>query len=231
MHGSAKPDAAGLAAVLLTFRPDIVCLQEVRYEQAHELSHHLGFAHPFWRVKHNAYIGRPKLAEGLAIIAVEEIDHGNWVTLSKRQPMFSYKRRIMQWATIPGSPEVTVINTHLSTDANDIGHQVRVLTAAAPPNAMLAGDLNHPATSATLQSLTAHGWQQLGPLEPSNRVDFILTPNGWHASAIACEISPADIGRLSDHTPVGMEVWPPATTLPSPHQGDQFLGSNPAATS
>lgn len=211
VHGSAKPDPGQLTEILTSFRPDIVCLQEIRYEQAHQMSHHLGFAHPFWMVKHNPYIGRPKLAEGLAIIATEEIEHGHWVKLSKFQPLFSYKRRIMQWATIPGSdgaPELTLINTHLSTDAKHIGHQVEVLIAAAPPNAVLAGDLNHAANSGTLRSLEAHGWRNLGSISPAHCVDFVLTPQSWRAASIPCEIPQADIKEVSDHTPVGMEVWP-----------------------
>ncbi len=211
VHGSAQPNPQALADMLKTFEPDVLCLQEIRYEQAHHLSHELGMAHPFWMVKHNPYIGRPKMAEGLAIVATQEIDHGNWVVLSKRTPMFSHKRRIMQWATLPAHdnmPEVTVINTHLSTELDDAAHQCEVLIAAAPATSVLAGDLNHAFGSTTLNALAASGWRDLAPTPPPTRVDFVLVPQRWDASSIECRVDTSEIEKCSDHTPVGVEVWP-----------------------
>ena len=69
IHGSAEPNPIVLAEALRRFAPDIVCLQETRWQQARLIARAFGWPRPAWVWKHNGWVVIPSRTEGMAILS------------------------------------------------------------------------------------------------------------------------------------------------------------------
>ncbi len=116
LHGSAGPDIGAVAEVIRVEAPDIVVIQEIRKGQAGSLGPALGMRFS-WDHKHNPYTRAMWWrAEGMAILTPHLLDAAGQREISDRQPMRSWRRRIVQWARVrrPDRTSVMIYNLHLS---------------------------------------------------------------------------------------------------------------------
>lgn len=215
VQGTKHTDLDRLAEIVSAQNPDVVVLQEARKPQAQQLSDRLSMTH-CWNEKHHAL--RPLLpgrAEGAAILTPHSLSaHGN-AEVSNETSKRSYRRRILQWATITRSDAsgYRVYNAHLSPhDFADerIAEARRIAAIVAShgesPPAVIAGDLNdsgEPAVIAALPGIEALDAPPSNPADaPTQALDHVLVPPDATAVSVSAPAGGSDWARLSDHLPV-----------------------------
>ncbi|WP_436796360.1 endonuclease/exonuclease/phosphatase family protein [Actinospongicola halichondriae] len=152
LQGSARPDLAAVASTIAASGASVVLVQEIQRRQAKRLARLLGWS-VTWRFKHWSIAVPP---EGLAILSPEPQRDVRRVVLALPWSFWSWRRRIAVSATIPGSPTVRVVNTHLGAGVDDAERarqaeltieMTGVATGTDPASdvsgpAVVAGDLN-----------------------------------------------------------------------------------------
>jgi endonuclease/exonuclease/phosphatase family metal-dependent hydrolase len=231
LHGSAKPDIAGVAAAIAMFQPDVVGLQEVTSRQTRRLAHLLGYHHR-WARKHFPY--GPFLwwrAEGLAVLSPHSLDSRKRYILTPGVRSWTYRRRIAMRVKVRMSEfTLHVYDTHLASDdaSSDRVDQAAILCGriaaerqstevdGEPFEAIVVGDLNAHDEPETLAPFAAAGFDDAWTSRPDGadagftspahrpfkRLDFILhTPDQKVASI---EVPPPELywTTHSDHLPV-----------------------------
>ena len=241
LHGSARPDLDAVASALRSLRADVAALQEMQRRQARSIAHALGWETVIWSCKHQP-LGRP--AEGLAVLSRGRMAKARTVTLSRRAPPWSYRRRIAQLCTLDvGTHRIRLANCHLaSDDAIERQAQAERLLGRLESGTIVVGDLNARPGARVLQRLLAAGlrdawvarhpnatgidgatcWQRDDPDErPTRRLDYILVPAGSRVlDASVPSARDSDLAawrRLSDHLPVRATLdLPVPATLDAP---------------
>ena len=99
LKGSGNPDTAAVAAYLREVGADVVGLQEVQWHQARRIARALGARSCGWGLKHWPVRTWP---EGMAVIGVTRQVHVRTRALSSRWRLWSWRRRIVQVATVVG---------------------------------------------------------------------------------------------------------------------------------
>lgn len=215
IQGSKHTDLAHIARVVAAADVDVVMLQEAQRTQAGELGDRLEMHHT-WAEKHNPF--RPVLrgrAEGATILTPHELTNAGHAQISATSSKRSYKRRIVQWATISRSDATAyrVYNAHLSPhDAapqrlDEAQRIARIATqhGDAPP-AIVAGDLNdsnEPAVIAALPGIEAMAAPLSNPAHaPSQAIDHVLVPPASSAVSVSAPAGGDAWAALSDHLPV-----------------------------
>jgi endonuclease/exonuclease/phosphatase family metal-dependent hydrolase len=125
IHGAMRPDLDDLAITLASFDADVIGLQEVRRHQARRLSTELGY-HCVWAFKHNGYSRfLPRLAEGLAILSRDPMNHDGDAELTGPRARSDFRRRVAMWATIEHpNGDFRLVNTHLAS-GDDAEERIR----------------------------------------------------------------------------------------------------------
>jgi endonuclease/exonuclease/phosphatase family metal-dependent hydrolase len=148
IRGFLRPDLRDLAFVIRSEGARIVLLQEVQQRQARVLGDALSM-HVFWSFKHSPLgpLGK-RWAEGLAILCSDPLANTHEAVLTPSERMWSYKRRVVQYAHIP-SLALGVCNIHLASHRD---HSARIdqangvlsmlSTRSSAPNSVVAGDFN-----------------------------------------------------------------------------------------
>jgi endonuclease/exonuclease/phosphatase family metal-dependent hydrolase len=212
-------DLGRVAAVIGSYAPDVVALQEVdcgrartgAVDQAAELADRLGMAATF----------APCIEEGgerygiatltrLPTVAVRQIGLPHRGNAPRSEPRCALLTRL-RWA---GDRELDLVNTHLSVLRGERPAQVAALgSALAERDLVLAGDLNCTRLSAALRGLgaglrpaarRARSWPAWLPII---QIDHILV--GGRIAVVgsgAWTAGPAR--RASDHLPVVAELAP-----------------------
>jgi endonuclease/exonuclease/phosphatase family metal-dependent hydrolase len=119
LKGSANPDVAGIVDHLRAQGADVVGLQEVQWHQARRIARALGARSRRWGFKH--WPGRT-WPEGMAVIGVTRRVHVRTRALSHRWRLWSWRRRIVQVATVEaagdghdgGGDGLALVNVHLT---------------------------------------------------------------------------------------------------------------------
>lgn len=188
LKGSAGPDTHAVVAHLRAEGADVVALQEVQWLQARRIARGLGARSHHWAFKHWPVRTWP---EGMAVIGVTVDTRARSRALSHAWKLWSWRRRIVQVATVGGSPAGadgdapgwTLVNVHL-TPHGQIGLRavetaaVLQLVAERAGPIVVAGDVNELPDGAVHRQLAAAGLR-----------------NGW-------DVHPAPDG------PEGGEPWP-----------------------
>ena len=99
LKGSAGPDVAGVVDHLRAEGADVVALQEVQWHQARRIARGLGARSWRWGFKHWPGNTWP---EGMAVIGVTQPARVRSRALSHRWRLWSWRRRIVQVATVLG---------------------------------------------------------------------------------------------------------------------------------
>ncbi|HEX5945455.1 MAG TPA: endonuclease/exonuclease/phosphatase family protein [Acidimicrobiales bacterium] len=114
LKGSGNPDTAAVAAYLREVGADVVGLQEVQWHQARRIARALGARSWGWGLKHWPIRTWP---EGMAVVGVTRQVHVRTSALSSRWRLWSWRRRIVQVATVVGEDDdegFTLVNVHLT---------------------------------------------------------------------------------------------------------------------
>lgn len=165
LKGSAGPDTAAVAAHLRSEGADVVALQEVQRHQARRIAGELGVRSCLWAFKHWPLRTRP---EGMAVIGVTLPVEGHALALSHRWRPWSWRRRLLQVATVGDRPGWTLLNVHLTPHgqpglrAAETAAVVAIVADRTGP-VVVAGDLNERPGGAVHGQLAAagllDGWQ------------------------------------------------------------------------
>lgn len=176
LKGSGNPDTEAVAAYVREMGADIVALQEVQWHQARRIARALEARSWGWGFKHWPVRTWP---EGMAVIGVTRQVHVHTRALSSRWQLWSWRRRIVQVATVdtpddggdtggtdrsgqPRHPSYTLVNVHLSPHAQAELRAVETITVLAHVEGrtgpvMLAGDFNERPGGAIHHRLVAAG--------------------------------------------------------------------------
>jgi len=230
IKGSAQPDLDRVGQVLDSFGADVVALQEVRRRQVSALAQRSGWVTAHWSFKHLPLFTP---AEGLALLSPHRLIETRTVTLSEREPFWSYRRRIAQLCALDvGGRTLHIANTHLASDDRAArAAQAERLVTQVQSDSLAVGDLNASPGGAVLQLFRGAGlrdaWAELHPDaqgtegatnwrardpddRPSTRIDYVLVPEGFAvvASSVpsAADSDLSAFRQLSDHLPVRVEV-------------------------
>ena len=114
LKGSGNPDTDAVAAYLREVGADVVGLQEVQWHQARRIARALGARSSGWGFKHWPVRTWP---EGMAVIGVTRRVHVRTRALSSTWRLWSWRRRIVQIATVDGEDGddgFTLVNVHLT---------------------------------------------------------------------------------------------------------------------
>lgn len=215
IQGAKRTDLARVAQVISDAAVDVVMLQEAQRPQADELARRLQMRH-VWAEKHNPF--RPFLrgrAEGATILTPHELSDSGHAQVGAAASRRTYKRRIVQWATISRDDATgyRVYNTHLSPHdfaARRLSeaHRVAAICAAhgdVPP-VIVAGDLNdvnEPAVIAALPGIEAMAAPLSNPAHaPTQAIDHVLVPPDSSSVSVSAPAGGEAWGELSDHLPV-----------------------------
>ncbi len=215
IQGTKRTDLDRVAEAISSQTPDVVVLQEVRKAQAERLGARLSMTH-CWNEKHHPL--RPLLpgrAEGAAILTPHSLSAEGHAEVSEESSKRSYRRRIVQWATVTriDASGYRVYNAHLSPhdlaaqrlrEANRIAEIVG-LHGPVPP-AVVAGDLNdwgEPAIIAALPGVEALAAPVSNPASsPTQALDHVLVPADATGVSVSAPSGGRDWAELSDHLPV-----------------------------
>jgi endonuclease/exonuclease/phosphatase family metal-dependent hydrolase len=168
LKGSAGPDIAQVVDHLRSQRADLVGLQEVQWHQARTIARALGARSWHWGFKHWPVRTWP---EGMAVIGVTRPARVRTRALSMRWRVWSWRRRIVQVATVAGpdgaSGDLTLVNLHLSphrqTELRGAETAAVLSTVAGGGLVVVSGDLNERPGGAVHDQLAAAGlrdaWQ------------------------------------------------------------------------
>lgn len=215
VQGTKHTDVRRVADVISSESPDVVVLQEARRPQADDLASSLSMTST-WTEKHNPL--HPFLssrAEGAAILTPHELRSPGHTVVSVNTSMRSYKRRIVQWATIrrADTSAYRIYNVHLSphdmsqertAEAEIIARIVGDHGDAPPP--VVAGDLNDqhdPALIGLLPGIEHVPSPPTNPAgHPSKALDHVLLPPQALRVSLSAPTGGPDWAELSDHLPV-----------------------------
>ena len=193
LKGSAGPDTRAIAAHLRSEGADVVVLQEVQWLQARRIARGLGARSRRWGLKHWPLRTWP---EGMAVIGVTVDARARTRPLSHRWELWSWRRRILQVATVDGAPSGTgrsgpawtLVNVHL-TPHGQIGLRAREtatvldLVAGRDGSIVVAGDLNEGPDGAVHRQLSAaglrDGWDVHPPPEDHDPAAGDPWPTNW----------------------------------------------------
>lgn len=215
IQGSKRTDLARIAEVISTADVDVVMLQEARRPQANDLATRLNMAHA-WAEKHNPlWPFLPSRAEGSTILTPHELTNSGYAQVSAESSQRTFKRRIVQWATISRSDATgyRVYNAHLSPHdaaAERLDEAQRIadlstLHGESPP-VIVAGDLNdpgEPAVIATLPGIEAMAPPLSNPAHaPAQAIDHVLVPPAARSVSVSAPTGGESWAELSDHLPV-----------------------------
>ena len=214
LKGSAGPDTAAVVAHLRAEGADVVVLQEVQWLQARRIARGLGARSRLWGFKHWPLRTWP---EGMAIIGVTVRARGRTLALSHGWKLWSWRRRILQVATVtddrrPDDVETwTLVNVHL-TPHGQIGLRavetamVLELVAVRVGPIVVAGDLNERPDGAIHGQLAAAGLR-----------------DGWDVHAVPTDTG--GDGHDVEPWPTNWRGWRRGTTEPPVRRFDYVYAS------
>jgi len=167
LKGSGNPDTRAVVAHLRAEGADVVALQEVQWHQARRIARGLGARSRQWGFKHWPVRTWP---EGMAIIGVTVAARARTRALSHGWRLWSWRRRILQVATVapdasslPGAPRSwTLVNVHLTPHgriglrAVEIATVLEIVAERTRP-IVVAGDFNERPDGAIHRQLAAAG--------------------------------------------------------------------------
>jgi len=215
IQGTKRTDPDRLAEVISAESPDVIVLQEIRKPQARKLAERLSMTH-CWAEKHHPFRPFfPGWAEGAAILTPHTMTDADHAQISDASSKRSYRRRILQWATVTrdDASGYRCYNAHLSP--HDMGAQrlaearriADIVTSHgdAPP-AVIAGDLNdagEPQIIATLPGIEVLSAPLTNPASaPTQALDHVLVPVDATDASVGAPSGGDDWAALSDHLPV-----------------------------
>lgn len=215
LQGTKRTDIDRVAAVIAGEHPDVVALQEARRPQAEQLAAALGMSH-VWDAKHFALHPLfPDRAEGAAIMSPHVLFDADHRRISDVTSMRSYRRRIVQWATVEREDHSAyrVFNAHLSPhgmerERADEARRIAALAASlgAGPPTIVAGDLNDdgsPEIIAALPGLELLDPPPTNPAErPTQAIDHVLVPADATGGSVSAPAGGPEWAQLSDHLPL-----------------------------
>lgn len=215
IQGTKGTDLDRVAQVIAAQTPDVVVLQEARRPQAGLLATRLSMSHS-WIEKHHPWRPFfPGRAEGAAILTPHRLLSPGHAQISDESSKRSYRRRIVQWATIErdDASRSRVYNAHLSphdlvaerlAEAGRIAAIVVAHGDAAP--VVVAGDFNdagEPEIIATLPGIEMFPAPATNPAgAPSKALDHVLVPASATHGSISTSSGGPQWAELSDHLPV-----------------------------
>lgn len=209
-----RVDLARIAAVITSYAPDVVALQEVdvgrersgQIDQAAELADRLAMEARFV-----GCVEEGCERYGIATLSRWPIEETRTVMLP-HGPQSERRAALLLWLRWPGrGRRLELVNTHLSTNGRERIEQVAVLAAAiGDGDVVLAGDLNCSSTSRPYRSLctslraatTARTWPARFPLF---QLDHLLYRGALRLVSSGVWVrGPAR--AASDHLPVVAEL-------------------------
>ncbi len=230
LQGSKGVDVSVIGGLLraMTAGGDIqvVALQEVQRRQARALALAWGAKDWRWARKHLPY--GPLVwwrAEGLAVLAIRDLDAHDVTPLTPGVRSWSYRRRILQFVRVdhPTVP-VMVFNTHLASHDDPAVRADQAVIVAEAITAIrrsdrtvaevLTGDLNapdEPATLAAFRAIDLHdAWPSTGgdpgftnpSGAPYQRLDYVLVSASIVITSADVALGVATWPMLSDHLPL-----------------------------
>lgn len=209
-----RTDLCRIAAVIASFDPDVVALQEVdagrprsgAVDQAGELAARLGMEARF-----AATVASGDERYGIATLTRLPIEESSTRCLPRRgtaEPRCSLATR-MTWPAGGEARPIELVNTHLSVRRRERPAQAEALACDGPGDLVLAGDLNCTGWSAVLRRLCcglsaavrARSWPARLPLIQLDHILFrgalrVVRSGAWKA---------AGARAASDHLPVVAE--------------------------
>jgi endonuclease/exonuclease/phosphatase family metal-dependent hydrolase len=215
IQGTKHTDLDRVVEVISAESPDVVALQEVRRPQAQHLTSNLSMTSN-WVEKH--HLLRPLFpgrAEGAAILTPHALISPESAEISVNASKRTYKRRILQWATVQraDASAYRVYNAHLSP--NDLARQRRdeaariaalVAGHGEVPPAIITGDLNdggQPEIIVALPGIEHIPSPNTNPADiPTQSLDHVLLPVDAHSVSVSVPAGGDEWARLSDHLPV-----------------------------
>ena len=202
LKGHANPDIAGMVDRLRAMGADVVVLQEVQWHQARAIARALGARSRRWSLKHVPVRTWP---EGMAIVGVTRHVHVRTRALSHRWRLWSWRRRIVQVATVAGTDDdrgggragdgsFTLLNVHLTPHGQvelRVVETTAVLAIVAQRTGptVISGDFNERPGGAIHRQLAAAGLRD-GWGEPHGR-----------------EVPPGGAERPPDPWPTNWRGW------------------------
>lgn len=215
LQGAKYTDLDRVAAAIRTESPDVVVLQEVRRPQATQLAATLDMSAE-WVFKHHLFRPLfPGRAEGAAILTPHSIVAHDSAVISQVTATRSYKRRILQSATVErdDASGYRVYNAHLSPGDLASERQAEAARIAAiveahgdVPPAVIAGDFNddgEPEIIATLPGIEHVPSPPTNPSEhPTKRLDHVVLPIEARDVALIVPAGDEEWAALSDHLPL-----------------------------
>ncbi len=229
LQGSQLRDLAGVAERIRALDADLVCLQEVQRRQARRIRSSVG-SFSVWSFKHWPV---RTASEGHALLSRAPIVRNRTFTLSRGEPFWSWRRRIMQAFVIElDGSRVRVVNTHLGAGVGDDerSRQARRIMSLIRDVDIVAGDLNVHPDSGVLREFEGlvDAWDRRHPsvrsphtnwepgarvAPPVQRLDYVLVAGGWEVIDV---VIPTDWERwapLSDHLPVVVDLRRSSATI------------------
>jgi endonuclease/exonuclease/phosphatase family metal-dependent hydrolase len=215
IQGTKHTDLGRLSNVIQAEAPDVVVLQEARRPQADDLAKMLSMT-SVWTEKHHPLRPLfPSRAEGAALLTPHTLRSPGSVEISANAAQRSYKRRILQWATIqrPDSSAYRVYNVHFSPHDLSVERRAEAKKVAdivrshgdAPP-AIIAGDFNdhgEPGIIAGLPGIEHIPSPKTNPSDvPEAALDHVLLPVEASSVSVSVPAGGPDWAQLSDHLPV-----------------------------
>ena len=215
LHGSTGLDVDACAAAIRVEAPDVVVIQEVRRHQIAALAEALSMRYS-WALKHYPYTRVLwRRAEGMAIMTPHLLDAAGHSEVSERQPMWSWRRRIAQWALIGRTDRsmIMVYNLHLSPHEDPEmrrAEATRVSDIVAgigdDPQPVVAGDFNDAGDPTIIDALP--GIEHVVPSAsspadtPVQLLDHVLLPADVTDVAVTVPAGGPEWAAISDHLPV-----------------------------
>jgi endonuclease/exonuclease/phosphatase family metal-dependent hydrolase len=165
-------------------------------------------------------------SEGHALLSRSPIVRNRTFTLSRGEPLWSWRRRIMQAFVIElEGRRVRVVNTHLGAGVGDEerSRQARRIMSLIRDVDIVAGDLNVHPDSGVLREFDGledawtrrhpgvrspnTNWES-GPRDapPVQRLDYVLVAAGWEVLDVVIPTDWERWARISDHLPVVVDL-------------------------
>ena len=236
LKGSAGPDTAAIVAHLRAEGADVVVLQEVQWLQARRIARGLGARSHHWGFKHWPLRTWP---EGMAVVGVTVEARARTRALSHPWKLWSWRRRILQVATVGGSrPDGdgsgwTLVNVHLTPRGQAELRSVETATvlevvAGRDGPIVVAGDLNERPDGVVHQLLEAaglrEGWDVLraaGGGGPAGGEPWPTNWRGWRRGTTRAPVQRLDyvyasagVRMLAERVPrVGDEGFAPFAAI------------------
>ena len=213
--GSHLPNLDVISEVIAGYSPHVVALQEIQRRQARGLARRLGWR-VVWTRKHYPY--SPLVwwrAEGLALLTPLSIAEMKSVSISPGVSTWTYKHRVAMAATMMRENDaLRVVNTHLAShDADERIAQARRVTPLVGDRrpAVVAGDLNAMDEIEVIREFGVVGLFDPGgnfsnpSIAPTQRLDYVLIPEGATVTARLTPDGGEQWNELSDHLPMLVE--------------------------